>query len=104
MAADSVPMRIVAVARKVAVRRVVLVAIALSVLACSRTDPGISREKAEAALRAYDYAEIELQAAPDGWSGTAVPASGGYRMNVTVDRNGVMQLQPCGCGGKAPGG
>ena len=35
-------------------RRMVLVAIALSVLACSRTDPGISREKAEAILRAFD--------------------------------------------------
>jgi hypothetical protein len=33
-------------------RRVVLVAVALSVLACSRTDPGISREGAEAILRA----------------------------------------------------
>jgi hypothetical protein len=104
MAADSVPMRIVAVARKVAVRRVVLVATALSVLACSRTDPGISREKAAAVLKAYDYTEIELQAAPDGWTGTAIPASGGYRMRVTVDRNGLMQLQPCACGGKAPAG
>ena len=68
------------------VRRVVLVAvaIALSVLACSRTDPGISREKAEVILRAY----------PAGWSGTAVPASGGYRIQATVDRQGVMQLQP----------
>ena len=47
--------------------------------ACSRTDPGISREKAEAVLRAYNYTDIELQADPDGWSGTAVPASGGYK-------------------------
>jgi hypothetical protein len=34
----------------------VLVAIALSVLACSRTDPGISREKAEAILRVNSLA------------------------------------------------
>ncbi len=40
-------------------RRVVLVAIALSVLACSRTDPGISREKAEAILRAFDFTDIQ---------------------------------------------
>jgi hypothetical protein len=78
------------------VRRVVLVAvaIALSVLACSRTDPGISREKAEAILRAFDFTDIELQPSPEGWSGTAVPASGGYRIRATVDRQGVMQLQP----------
>ncbi len=81
---------------------VALVAIALTFLACSRADPGISREKAEAVLKAYDYTEIELQAAPNGWSGTAIPERGGYRMRVTVDRNGVMQLQPCNCGGKAP--
>jgi hypothetical protein len=74
----------------------------LTLTACSRTDPGISREKAEAVLKAYDYTEIELQAAPDGWSGTAIPASGGYRMSITVDRNGMMQLQPCACGGKVP--
>jgi hypothetical protein len=43
----------------------VLVAIALSVLACSRTDPGISREKAEAILRAFDFADIELQPSPE---------------------------------------
>jgi hypothetical protein len=78
-------------------RRVVLVAaaIALSVLACSRrTDPGISREKAEAILRAYDFTDIQLQPSPAGWSGTAIPASGGYRIQATVDRQGVMQLQP----------
>jgi hypothetical protein len=79
-----------------------LVAVLLALGACGRPDPGLSREKAEAVLKAYDYTEIELQAAPDGWSGTAVPASGGYRMNVTVDRNGAMQLQPCACGGKEP--
>lgn len=67
--------------------------------ACDRNDPGISREKAEAVLKAYDYSDIELQADPNGWSGTVVPTSGGYRLNVTIDRNGVMQLKPCGCGG-----
>jgi hypothetical protein len=71
----------------------------LALGACDRTDPGISREKAEAVLRAYDYTDIGLQADTNGWSGTAVPTSGGYRMNVTVDRSGVMQLTPCGCGG-----
>ena len=75
-------------------RRVVLVAIALSVLACSRTDPGISREKAEMILRAYDFTDIQLQPSPAGWSGTAIPASGGYRIQATVDRQGLMQLQP----------
>jgi hypothetical protein len=75
-------------------RRVVLVAIALSVLACSRTDPGISREKADAILRAYDFTGIELQPSPAGWSGTAIPASGGYRIQATVDRQGLMLLQP----------
>ena len=78
------------------------VAIALTFLACSRDDPGMSREKAEAVLKGYDYTEIELQADPNGWSGTAIPENGGYRMRVTVDRKGVMQLQPCGCGGKEP--
>ena len=73
----------------------------LALDACGRTDPGISREKAEAVLKAYDYTDIELQADPDGWSGTAVPMRGGYRMSVTIDRNGVMQLKPCGdCGGR----
>jgi hypothetical protein len=76
------------------VRRGVLVAIAFSVLACSRTDPGISREKAEAILRAFDFTDIELQPSPEGWSGTAIPASGGYRIRATVDRQGLMQLQP----------
>jgi hypothetical protein len=71
----------------------------LVLAACSHTDPGISREKAEAVLKAYDYTDIELQADPSGWSGTAIPASGGYRMSVTIDRNGMMQLKPCGCGG-----
>ena len=50
-------------------RRVVLVAIALSVSACSRTDPGISREKAvvsmAAILRAFDFTDIELQPSPE---------------------------------------
>ena len=78
------------------VRRVVLVAvaIALSVLASSRPDPGISREKAEAILRAYDFTDIQLQPSPAGWSGTAIPASGGYRIQATIDRQGLMQLQP----------
>jgi len=67
--------------------------------ACDRTDPEISREKAEAVLKAYDYTGIALQADSNGWSGTAVPKRGGYRMDVTIDRNGVMQLKPCGCGG-----
>ena len=75
-------------------RWVVLVAIVLSVLACSRTDPGISREKAEVILRAYDFTDIQLQPSPAGWSGTAIPASGGYRIQATVDRQGLMQLQP----------
>ena len=80
------------------VRRVVLVAVAIAlsvlVLACSRPDPGISREKAEAILRAYDFTDIQLQPSPAGWSGTAIPASGGYRIQATIDRQGVMQLRP----------
>ena len=83
-----------------AARQIALLVLALTLTACSRTDPGISREKAEAVLKLYDYTEIELQAAPDGWSGTAVPTSGGYQMSATVDR--MMQLQPCACGGKVP--
>ena len=55
---------------------------------------GSASEKAEAVLKAYDYSDIELQADPNGWSGTAVPTSGGYRLNVTIDRSGVMQLKP----------
>jgi hypothetical protein len=86
------------------VRVVALVAIALTFLACSRVGQGISREKAEAVLRTFDYTEIELQPVPNSWLGTAIPASGGYRMRVTVDRNGVMQLEPCNCGGKVPPG
>ena len=83
-------------------RQIAPLVLVLTLTACSHTDPGISREKAEAVLKNYDYIEIELQAASDGWSGTALPASGGYRLSVTVDRNGMMQLQPCACGGKVP--
>jgi len=83
-------------------RQTALLVLALTLTACGRTEPGISREKAEAVLKLYDYTEIELQAAPDGWSGTAVPASGGYRMSAMIDRNGMMKLQPCVCGGKVP--
>ena len=81
-------------------RQIALLVLALTLTACSRTDPGISREKAEAVLKVYDYTEIALQAAPDGWSGTAIPASDGYWMSVMVDQNGMLRLQPCACGGK----
>ena len=77
-----------------------IVPLALIAMACSHADPGISREKAEAALQAYDYVDISLQATPNGWSGRAIPARGGYWMDVTVDRNGVIDLKPCGCGGR----
>jgi hypothetical protein len=77
-----------------------IVPFVLIAMACSHADPGISREKAEAVLKAYDYTDIQLQATPNGWSGRAIPARGGYWLNVTVDRNGVMDLQPCGCGGR----
>ena len=40
---------------------------ALVAMACSHADPGISREKAEATLKAYDYVDISLQATPTGW-------------------------------------
>jgi hypothetical protein len=71
--------------------------LSLVVLACSRADPGISREKAEAVLRSFDFTDLSLQPTPAGWTGTAVPQGGGYRMRVTVDRQGVMQLEPHGC-------
>lgn len=71
--------------------------LALAVLACSRADPGISREHAEAVLRGFDFTNLSLQPTPNGWTGTAVPQGGGYRMRVTVDRQGVMQLQPDDC-------
>jgi hypothetical protein len=71
--------------------------LALAVLACSRADPGISREKAAAVLRGFDFTDLSLQPTPNGWIGTAVPQGGGYRMRVTVDRQGVMQLQPDDC-------
>jgi hypothetical protein len=67
------------------------------VLACSRSDPGISREHAEAVLRGFDFTDLALQPTPAGWTGTAVPQDGGYRMRVTVDRQGVMQLEPDSC-------
>ena len=70
--------------------RVEGVPIALSVLACSRIDPGISHEKAEAILRAFDFTDIELPPSPEGWSGTAVPASGGYRIRATLP-DGVLK-------------
>ena len=76
--------------RRMWARRVVLVPIALSVLACSRIDPGISHEKAEAILRAFDFTDIELPPSPEGWSGTAVPASGGYRIRATLP-DGVLK-------------
>ena len=69
----------------------------LIILACSRADPGISREKAEAVLRSFNLADLSLQPTPAGWTGTARPQGGGYRMSVTVDRQGVMQLQPDDC-------
>jgi hypothetical protein len=69
----------------------------LIILACSRADPGISREKAEAVLRSFNLADLSLQPTPVGWTGTARPQGGGYRMSVTVDRQGVMQLKPDDC-------
>ena len=71
--------------------------LAFVVLACSRADPGISREHPEAVLRSFDFTNLSLQPTPNGWTGTAVPQGGGYRMRVTVDRQGVMQLQPDEC-------
>ena len=69
----------------------------LVVLACSRADPGISLEKAEAVLRSFNLADLSLQPTPVGWTGTARPQGGGYRMSVTVDRQGVMELKPDDC-------
>jgi hypothetical protein len=77
-----------------------VVPFALIAMACSHAAPGISREKAEAVLKAFDYTDMDLQADPNGWSGTAIPASGGYRLRVSVDRNGALQLRPCDCGGR----
>ena len=57
----------------------------------------LSREKAEAVLRSFDLTDLSLQPTPAGWTGTAIPQGGGYRMRVTVDRQGVMQLEPDGC-------
>jgi hypothetical protein len=69
----------------------------LIILACSRADPGISREKAEAVLGSFNLTALSLQPTPAGWTGTARPQGGGYRMSVTVDRQGVMQLKPDDC-------
>ena len=69
----------------------------LVILACSNADPGISREKAEAVLRRFNLTELSLQPTPAGWTGTARPQGGGYRVSVTVDRQGVMQLKPDDC-------
>jgi hypothetical protein len=77
------------------VRKVLL--LALAVQACSPADPGISREKAEAVLRSFNLNVLSLQPTPDGWTGAVVPQRGGYRMQVTVNRLGVMQLQPDDC-------
>ena len=71
--------------------------VALVVVACSRADPGISREKAEAVLRGFNLTDLSLQPTLAGWTGTARPQGGGYRMSVTVDRQGVAQLQPDDC-------
>jgi hypothetical protein len=73
------------------------VLLSLLVLACNRADPGISRERAEAVLRSFDYTGISLQPTREGWTGTARPQAGGYRMRVTVDQQGVMQLEPDAC-------
>ena len=43
----------------------VLVAIALSVLTSSGTNPEMSREKAEAILRGSDFTDVELQPSPE---------------------------------------
>jgi hypothetical protein len=66
----------------------------LVLLACCRADPGISRENAEAVMRSFDFTDLSLQPIPNGWTGTAVPQGGGYRMSVTVDQQGVMQVAP----------
>jgi hypothetical protein len=71
--------------------------LALAVLACSRADPGISVEHAEAVLRGFDFTNLSLQPTPNGWTGTAVPQGGGYRMRVTVDPQRVMKWQPDDC-------
>jgi hypothetical protein len=41
-------------------RQTALLVLALTLTACSRTDPGISREKAEAVLKLYDYTEMSF--------------------------------------------
>jgi hypothetical protein len=71
--------------------------LSLVVGACSRPDPGISREKAEAVLGSFNLTDLSLQPTPVGWTGTARPQGGGYRMSVTVDRQGVMELKPDDC-------
>ena len=76
-------------------RHVVLLAMALSVLVCKVTPiRGSVARRPRRSWRADDFTDIELQPSPAGWSGTAIPASGGYRIQATVDRQGVMQLQP----------
>ena len=51
-------------------------AVALSVLACSRTDPGISREKAEAILRAFDFTEAVARGLVGNHRGDGLHPSG----------------------------
>jgi hypothetical protein len=85
--------------------RCIAMPFAFIVVACSHhADPGISREKAEAVLKAFDYTDIALQAAPNGWLGMAVAASGGYRLRVTVDRNGLRQFRPAAAVARMPVG
>jgi hypothetical protein len=79
-----------------------VVLLAVAAFGCGRADPGISCDKAEAVLKAYNYDDIEFQAASNGWSGTAIPAGGGYRMSVAVDRDGVLQVSLCAGGGTWP--
>ena len=70
--------------------------VSIVVVACSRADPGISREKPKR-LGSFNLADLSLQLTPARWTGTARPQGGGYRMSVTVDRQGMMQLKPDDC-------
>ena len=61
---------------------------------CHRSDPGISKEKAEAILHGFGFVNFDLGPTPDGWLGSADRGSDTYRIRVSVDHQGVINWDP----------
>jgi hypothetical protein len=66
----------------------------VTLVGCQRSDPGISRERAEAILRGFGFVNINLGPTIDGWTGFADRGRNTYRMVVHVDNDGGFRIRP----------